>query len=289
MSYEIITDSSANLPEYLIEQYNVHVLSLVFLVKGKEYKSYTKGEVTDLAQFYKMMREKEHVTTSLVNLDSCTTYIRELLDEGKDLIYLGFSSALSGNYQAVSMLLEQLKEEYPNQKIYFVDTLSAALGQGLLVYYACKLREEGKTVEELYEWVLNNRLHLCHWFTVDDLFFLQRGGRVSHVTAIFGSMLSIKPVMHVDNEGKLTVVDKARGRRKSLDALVEAMEKAVTNPEDQEIFISHGDCIEDATYVANKVKEHFPVKNVLVHILDPVIGAHSGPGTVALFFVGKER
>jgi DegV family protein with EDD domain len=211
------------------------------------------------------------------------------LEEGMDILYIGFSSGLSGTYQAVSLALEELKEKYPERNIYSVDSLSAALGEGLLVRYAADLKEEGKSIEEVYKWVLENRLSLCHWFTVDDLFFLKRGGRVSATSAVLGTALSIKPVMHVDDEGHLIVMEKARGRKKALDALVAHMEETVTNPKDQIVYISHGDCLEDAEYVARIVKEKLQVKEVMVRILDPVIGAHSGPGTVALFFVGSKR
>ena len=289
MSFEIITDSSANLPESLIEEWGLHILSLVFRVKGQEYASYTKGEVADLASFYKMMREKEEITTSLVNLDQCSDMLTGLLEQGKDVLYIGFSSGLSGSYQAVSMLVNELQEQYPNRKIYAVDTLAAALGEGLLVNYASQMRKDGKTIDEVRDWLLENRLHLCHWFTVDDLFFLHRGGRVSKTSAVVGSMLSIKPVMHVDDEGHLILMEKARGRRKSLDALCAHMEETAIDPENQVVYISHGDCIEDAMYLANRVKERLHVKDVLVHILDPVIGAHSGPGTVALFYLGTKR
>lgn len=289
MSFEIVTDSSANMPEALIEKYGLHIMTLMFRVNEKEYASYTKGEITDLGQFYKMMREKEEVTTSLINLDYCTSFLRNLLEQGKDLLYVGFSSGLSGSFQAVSMVIEELKEEFPNRKIYAVDTLAAALGEGLLVHYAVEKRGEGKNIEEVRDWLLENRLQLCHWFTVDDLFFLHRGGRVSRTSAMVGSMLNIKPVLHVDDEGHLIVIEKVRGRKKSLDSLVAHMEETVIDPENQVVCISHGDCLEDAEYVANKIKEKLHVKDVLINILDPVIGAHSGPGTVALFFVGTKR
>lgn len=289
MSYAILTDSSANLPESMIDEFGLHILSLMFRIKDEEFYGYVKGEVTDLSQFYKRMREKENITTSLVNIEVCETYMRKLLDAGLDVLYIGFSSGLSGTYQAVEMVADQLREEYPNQKILTVDTLAAALGEGLLVYYACKLKQEGKTIEEVRDWLMENRLHLCHWFTVDDLFFLLRGGRVSKTGAIVGSMLSIKPVMHVDDEGHLILMEKVRGRRKSLDGLVRHMEETAVHPEEQIVFISHGDCLEDAEYVAKKVKEKLHVKDVMIHILDPVIGAHSGPGTVALFYLGTKR
>ena len=289
MSFEIITDSSANLPESMIDQYNLHVMSLVFRVNEKEYLGYVKGETMDLAQFYKMMREKENITTSLLNIEKCTEFMKNLLDQGKDILYIGFSSGLSGSYQVGDIVAKQLQEEYPDRKIYTVDTLAAALGEGLLVYLACQKRSEGYSIEEVHQWVLDNRLSICHWFTVDDLFFLKRGGRVSQASAIVGSILSIKPVMHVDDEGHLILMDKVRGRKKSLEALVKHMEDTVIDPESQSIFISHGDCLEDAQYVEKLVREKWNVKEVMIHILDPVIGAHSGPGTVALFFVGAKR
>ena len=289
MQFEIITDSSANLPEDMIETYHLTILSLSFFVDKVEYYGYEKGKLTDLAQFYAMMRDKKEVTTSLVNTSSAMEQCETLLKKGKDILYIGFSSGLSGSYQSVSVALDELKDIYPERKIYCVDTLAAALGEGLLVRYALDLREEGKSIEEVSQWLLENRLHLCHWFTVDDLFFLKRGGRVSATTALLGTALNIKPVLHVDDEGHLIMMEKARGRKKSLDALVDHMQNTIEHPEEQYIYISHGDCLEDAEYVAARVKELYPVKEVFVRILDPVIGAHSGPGTVALFFLGSKR
>ena len=289
MSFEIVTDSCANLPESMIDEWGIHILSLVFRVKDKEYASYVKGEVTDLSAFYTMMREKENITTSLVDIEQCMQVMGGLLEQGKDVLYIAFSSGLSGSYQAATLAINELREKYPNQKIYAVDTLAAALGEGLLVYHAAQLRADGKNIDEVKDWLLENRLNLCHWFTVDDLFFLHRGGRVSKTSAVLGSMLSIKPVMHVDDEGHLILVEKARGRKKALDALCTHMEETAVDPENQYVFISHGDCKEDAEYLANRVKERMNVKDVLIHILDPVIGAHSGPGTVALFYFGSKR
>ena len=289
MSFEIVTDSSCNLPEDIIDRYGLHILSLRFLVEGKEYYSYTKGEITDLAQFYTMMRNKEEITTSQISSDICTRLFESLLQDGKDVLYIGFSSALSGTYQVGYLALEELKKKYPERKIYAVDTLGASLGEGLLVYHAANLREDGKSIEEVNDWLLENRLHLCHWFTVDDLFFLQRGGRVSGTVAIFGTLLNVKPVMHMDNEGRLIFVTKVRGRKRSLDALVERLDQTSINPSEQSIFITHGDCLEDAQYVAKKIEEKYHPKEIVINWVDPVIGAHSGPGTVALFFLGTER
>lgn len=287
--FEIVTDSTANLPETMIEEHDLAVLSLSFLVEEKEYKGYEKGETIELNQFYTMMRDKKHITTSLANSQDAYDMIKPLLENGKDVIYIGFSSGLSSTYQAVSSAMEELREEYPDRKIYAVDSLCAALGEGLFVKYVIDMREAGKSIDETYEWAMAHRLNIVHAFTVDDLFFLKRGGRVSGATAVIGTALSVKPVMHVDNDGHLIPISNVRGRRKSLDALVKMMEEKVEHPEGQTIYISHGDCISDAEYVANKVKEKFPVKEVMIRTLDPVIGAHSGPGTVALFFYGNVR
>ena len=289
MSFEIVTDSCANLPDEWIHRYGIHILSLIFRVEDEEFESYREDEVNDLTQFYRLMREKKEITTSLVNVEKTQVLLEKLLKEGKDVMYIGFSSGLSGSFQAVSMVVEELQQQYPSQTILAIDSLSAALGEGLLVYYAAEHRNEGKSIIEVQQWIFQHRLHLCHWFTVDDLFFLQRGGRVSQTTAIVGSILCIKPVMHVDNEGKLIMVEKARGRKKSLEALVHKMKETVSLEEHPIAFISHGDCKKDAEYVAMLVKEQLGINNILIHTLDPVIGAHSGPGTVALFFLGDHR
>lgn len=289
MKFEIVTDSCANLPEDIIEENNVHVLSLSFFVDGKEYFSYEKGKKTDLAEFYRMMRDKKEITTSLVNVEQMISCFEPILQQGKDILYLCFSSGLSGTYQSATIAAEEMREKYPERKIYVLDTLAAALGQGLLVYFSVEQRKEGKTIEEVYQWQLDNRLKLCHWFTVDDLFFLKRGGRISAATAVVGTALNIKPVLHVDDEGHLINMEKARGRKKSLDMLVKHFEETAIDPGKTPVFISHGDCMEDAKYLEAKLKENCGVSKVLIHMLDPVIGAHAGPGTVAIFFVGEHR
>lgn len=287
--YVIVTDSSANLTKEMIDKYEVEILSLNYHVDGKEYKGYEKGKENDLTAFYDMMREEKEIITSLVNINSAMELFTTLLENGEDVLYLGFSSGLSGTFQAVNMVIEDLKEKYPERKIYAVDTLAAALGEGLLVYYALKNRENGMHIKENADWVMEHRLQLCHWFTVDDLHFLKRGGRISSTTAIVGTVLNIKPVLHVDDEGHLIAMGKVRGRKKALDALVSNMEETVINPQEQSVFISHGDCLEDAEYVAEKIRQKWNVKEIVIHVLDPVIGAHAGPGTVALFFMGSKR
>ena len=290
MAYEIVTDSSCNLLEEMIDDFGLHILPLTFMIDGVQYQSYLKGEKTDLKQFYTMMREGKVITTSLPNLSDSEKLFREILDAGKDVLYLGFSSGLSGTFAAIDLLLKDLAKEYPARTILSVETLAASGGQGLLVYYAAQKKREGASIEEVAKWVEDNRLHLAHWFTVDDLMFLFRGGRVSKTSAWAGTLLSIKPVMHVDDEGRLIPMEKVRGRRKSLNALVDHMEQSAIRPiEKQMVFITHGDCIEDAEYVAAQVKERFGVPEVVINYVDPVIGAHSGPGTMALFFLADHR
>ncbi len=290
MSFAIVTDSSSNLPEDIIDQHDLTVLPLTFMVDGEEYRSYLKGEKTDLSQFYTMMREGKVITTSLPNLKESRESIEALLRAGRDVLYLGFSSGLSGTYQAIELLLTELAGLYPDRTVASVDTLAASLGEGLLVYYAAKMREEGASIEKVRDWVEEHKLHLAHWFTVDDLMFLFRGGRVSRTSAWAGTLLNIKPVMHVDDEGHLIPLEKVRGRKKSLKALVDHMEQTAMSPvADQTVFITHGDCLQDAEYVADLVRERFGVSDVLINWVDPVIGAHSGPGTMALFFLASER
>ena len=216
--------------------------------------------------------------------------MRGLLEAGRDVLYLGFSSGLSGTYEAVSLLCNQLAAEFPERKILSVDTLAASGGEGLLVWHAVQKAREGLSIEELRDWVEQHKLNLAHWFTVDDLMFLWRGGRVSKTSAWAGTLLNIKPVLHVDDEGHLIPMEKVRGRKKSLNALVDHMEKSAIPPvADQMVFITHGDCLEDAEYVADKVRERFGVRDVVINYVDPVIGAHSGPGTMALFYMAESR
>ena len=292
MDFEIVTDSCSNLVEDMIDDFGLHILPLTFMVDGEDavYQSYLKGEKTDLKQFYTMMREGKVFKTSLPNLAESEALFRSILDKGHDLIYLAFSSGLSGTFQALSLMCSQLQEEYPDRKIYAVDTLAASGGQGLLVWYAVQHARAGETIDQVRDWVEENKLHLAHWFTVDDLMFLFRGGRVSKTAAWAGTLLNIKPVLHVDNEGHLIPMEKVRGRKKSLNALVDHMEKSAVQPiSDQMVFITHGDCLEEAEYVAEKVKERFGVKDVIINYIDPVIGSHAGPGTMALFFLADQR
>ena len=205
------------------------------------------------------------------------------------MLYIAFSSGLSGTYQALSLMAAQLQEEFPERKIHVVDSLAASGGQGLLVWYAVQHARAGESIDQVRDWLEENKLHLAHWFTVDDLMFLFRGGRVSRTSAWAGTLLNIKPVMHVDNEGRLVPVEKARGRRKAIKALVDHMEQTAIDPVNQTIFITHGDCVEDVVLLESEIKKRLGCTEFVVNYVDPVIGAHSGPGTLALFFVGEHK
>lgn len=287
--YVIVTDSSADLTEELVQELGVEVLPLSFTIHDTTRRNYPDNREMDPKEFYRMLRAEEIATTAAVNVSEYTEMVSPILEGGKDVLILAFSSGLSATCQSAMMAAEELREKYPERKIFVVDTLCASLGQGLLVYHAAMLKKAGKSMEEVRDWTEENKLHLCHWFTVDDLHFLKRGGRVSAATAVVGTMLQIKPVLHVDDEGHLINMGKARGRAASLTALVDHMAETAIAPEEQVIFISHGDCEEDAKTVAEEVKRRFGVKKVVIGYVGPVIGAHSGPGTLALFFLGKKR
>ncbi len=284
--YVIVTDSSSDLTKEIINDSELIYLQLDVLMDGEGSKANCDVDIKD---FYAKLRAKKNATTSAVNIDKFTEIFEKYLSQGYDVLYIGFSSGLSGTFNAGFVAAKELSEKYPERKIYAVDTLAASLGEGLLVYYAVKMKNDGADIESVRDYIEENKLKLCHWFTVDDLFFLKRGGRVNAATAIVGSMLSIKPVLHVDNKGRLINVSKARGRKASLDALFDKMKETAIEPEKQVVFISHGDSEEDAKYLADRVKTELGSPVVMMSYVGPVIGAHSGPGTIALFYLGTER
>lgn len=287
--YVIVTDSSCDLPDELAKKLELVVLPLSFHLSGKDYQNYLDEREMPIHEFYRHIRAGEPCTTSAVNVDAYKSVMEPLLQQGKDILDLAFSSGLSATYSSAKIACEELSEKYPDRKLFAVDTLSASLGQGLLIYLAAQQKRAGKNIEEVRDWVEENRLHLCHWFTVDDLNHLKRGGRISGTTALLGTMLNIKPVLHVDDEGHLIPMGKVRGRRASLDALAGHMEQTALDPASQTVFISHGDCREDAEYLAGEIKRRMGVQNFVIGNVGPVIGTHSGPGTMALFFLGAKR
>ena len=287
--YVILTDSSADLSAKMVAELGVEVIPLSFTMEEQTYHNWPDNREMDPGDFYRRLREGAMATTAAVNVAEYTQAMEPILKQGKDVLVLAFSSGLSATCNSARIAAGELSEQYPDRTVFVVDTLCASLGQGLLVWYAARQKQAGKTIEEVRDWTEEHKLNLCHWFTVDDLMFLKRGGRISAATAVLGTMLAIKPVMHVDNEGHLIKVGTARGRNASLKALVDHMEQTVLDLKDQVIFISHGDCLSDARKVADDVKARFGVETVIINYVGPVIGAHSGPGTVALFFMGSER
>ncbi len=281
----IVTDSSADLTAEVCAELGVRTVQLEVLVEGEPAQA---NDSADIKAIYAQFRSKKNATTSAVNIDRFMELFEELVKGDADILYLGFSSGLSSTYSSGRVALEELTEKYPDRKLYAVDTLCASMGQGLLVYLASKMKQGGADIDAVRDWVEANKMSLVHWFTVDDLFFLKRGGRISAATAVVGSLLAIKPVMHVDNEGKLVKVTTARGRRASIDALFNKMKDTMLDC-NETVFISHGDCIDDAEYLANRIRNEMGIADVQINYVGPVIGAHSGPGTLALFFLGRER
>ena len=287
--YIIMTDSSCDLPARLADEMELTVLPLSVYIEDTKYVNYLDEREIAFSELYAKLRTKCPAKTSAINMNDFLTPMEEILKSGRDILYIGFSSGLSGTYNAGAAAAQEMAEKYPERKVYAVDSLCASMGQGLLVYHAWKHKQAGESIEQVRDWVIDNRLHLCHYFTIDDLMFLKRGGRVSGETAVVGSMLSIKPIMHVDNEGHLIKIGTARGRKASIRALADGAGKLGIDLENQVIFISHGDCLDEAEYLAGIMRERFHVKDVVISYVGPVIGAHSGPGTIALFFLGTER
>ena len=289
MPFVLLTDSSADLSAELVRDLDIQVLPLSFTIHNKNYYNYPDNRDMNPHEFYIRLRHGEVATTSAMNVAQYTEVMEPFLQQGLDVLILAFSSGLSSTYQSSRLAAEELMEKYPQRKIFTVDTLCASMGQGLLVYLAARKRQDGASIEEVRHWTETRKLSICHQFTVDDLHFLKRGGRISGATALMGTMLNIKPVLHVDDTGRLVNIGKARGRQAALKALMDKMEQTAIDPHSQTVFISHGDCPEDAQTLAQMVRERFGVREIVINYIGPVIGAHSGPGTLALFYIGTER
>lgn len=286
--FMITTDNMADLPDEYLKENNLKIMSLSYMLEGE---TYSEDHPLPVKEFYAKMRGGAMPTTSQVNPDEAKKVFEELLKSGRNILHIAFSSGLSGSCNSARIAAEEINERGGGQRVVVVDSLCASLGEGLLVHKALQLKKAGKSLDEIAQWLTDNRLRLCHNFTVDDLNHLYRGGRVSKATAVVGTMINIKPILHVDNEGKLVAIGKVRGRKKSLVTLVDNMEKQMGSYKDQNdiVFISHGDCVEDARFVADQVKERFGIESFLINYVGPTIGAHSGPGTIALFFMGEYR
>ena len=282
----ITVNSTVDLPREWVEERNVPVIPLKYTIDGQ---TYTDMYGLSGKEFFQKLREGKMSVTSQVNPDEAKEAFEPFLKEGKDILHLGFSSGLSGTYNSMRIAGEELSEEYPDAKIIVIDTLCACLGEGLLLYKVLKLKEAGKSIDEIAQWVEENKLHICHNVTVDDLNHLHRGGRVSKATAVLGTMVQIKPIIHMDNEGKLQVIAKERGRKKSLNKIVDMAVEQSKGWENDMVMITHGDCIDDAEYVAGLVREKMGVSQILINNIGTVIGSHTGPGVVAVFCMVSQR
>jgi len=287
--FKISICNTADLPESYIIENNLGVISLSYMFDEEVYK---RGHDLPETEFYNKMRKGMMPTTSQINPSEARTAFLEYLEDTNEILQIAFSSGLSGSYNSLRIAAEELMEERTDIKIIVVDSLCASLGEGLLVHKAVQLKKEGKSIEEIAAWLEEHKLNLVHMFTVDDLFHLHRGGRVSKAAAVIGTMVNIKPILHVDNEGHLMPLDKVRGRKKSLNCMADYMEKKVGSYRNHNdaVFISHGDSLEDAEYLSEEVQRRFDgIETMIINYVCPTIGAHSGPGTIALFFMGDER
>lgn len=284
--YIITVNSTVDTGKEWLEERNVPVIPLKYTIDGQEY--------TDMyglsdKEFFQKLREGKMSVTSQINPEEAKEMLEPYVKEGKDVLHLAFSSALSGTCNSMKIAAEELQEEYPEAKVIVVDTLCACMGEAMLLYYALKQKEAGKTIEEVAQWAEENKLHVCHNVTVDDLFHLHRGGRVSKTAAVLGTMVKVKPIIHMDDNGALQVIGKERGRKKSLHKIVDMAVERSEGWDNEIIMITHGDCLEDAEYVAKLVREKMGIENVFIHNIGTVIGSHTGPGVVAIFCMGNKR
>lgn len=284
--YIITVNSTVDLPKEWLEERQVPVVPLRYTIDGQ---TYTDMEGLSAKEFFTKLREGKMSVTSQVNPEEAVEMLEPYVKEGKDILHLGFSSGLSGTLNSMRIAGQMLEEKYPEAKVIIIDTLCACLGEGLLLYKALQVKAQGKTIDETAQWVEENKLHICHDVTVDDLNHLHRGGRVSKTTAVLGTLVQIKPIIHMDNDGKLQVIGKERGRKKSLNKIVDMAAEQSKGWDNDIIMITHGDCIEDAEYVAKLVREKMGIDNILINNIGTVIGSHTGPGVVAVFCMGNQR
>lgn len=284
--YAITVNSTVDLPKVWLQERKVPVIALKYTIDGETYE-----DMSGLSskEFFQKLREGRQAVTTQVNPEEAKEKLEPFLRDGKDVLHLGFSSGLSGTCNSMKIAAEELKEKYPDRKIIVIDTLCACLGEGLLLYYALKLKNDGKSIDEVAQWVEENKLHICHNVTVDDLNHLQRGGRVSKTAAVLGTMVQIKPIIHMDDNGKLQVIGKERGRRKSINKIVNMAVEQSEGWDNDIVMITHGDCIEDAEYLAGLVREKMGIENILINNIGTVIGSHTGPGVLAVFCMGNKR
>ena len=287
--YIIVTDATSDIPNEMANELNVKVVPMSFSLGEKNYNHYPDYRELDIKTFYDKQRAGQTSLTTQINVAVYLDFFEKIIKSDKDVLYISFSSALSSTYQSSVLAAKELNEKYPDFKIITIDSKAATLGETLLVKLAAQKKSEGMNIEDLSKWVAENHLKVCHYFTVDDLNHLKRGGRMTAMTAFIGTALDIKPILHVNDEGKLIPLDKVRGRKKALKVLFNYLAELSENLEEQTIFIGHGDCIEDARYLESLIKEAYKVKEVIIHPIGPIIGSHTGPGAITLLFLGKHR
>lgn len=287
--YIIVTDATSDIPNEMANELNVKVVPMSFSLGEKNYNHYPDYRELDIKTFYDKQRAGQTSLTTQINVAVYLDFFEEIIKSDKDVLYISFSSALSSTYQSSVLAAKELNEKYPDFKIITIDSKAATLGETLLVKLAAQKKSEGMNIEDLSKWVAENHLKVCHYFTVDDLNHLKRGGRMTAMTAFIGTALDIKPILHVNDEGKLIPLDKVRGRKKALKVLFNYLAELSENLEEQTVFIGHGDCIEDARYLESLIKEAYKVKEVIIHPIGPIIGSHTGPGAITLLFLGKHR
>lgn len=288
MRFSIITDTSTNLPARELRDHDVTVVPFSYFIEEQECTCAGPDEFDGKA-FYDLLRQGTEVKTALINQQRYMDYFEPALAAGQDILFIGMSSGISGSMQVAKLAARELREEYPDRKILVIDTMAASLGEGISVRIAIRMRDAGRTLAETAAELLKVRAHVCQYFTVDDLMFLRRGGRISNITAVLGTVLGIKPLLRADEEGRIVVYGKTRGRKKALRALAEELEARYVDDPYQSVGIAHGDCEEDAQQLASLIREKHPDLPIEIECYEPVTGSHVGPGTVALFFIGKER
>lgn len=285
----LATDACSDLTAEIVKKHDIAIIPMVLEIEGKTYTHHLDERELSLNDFYNQLRDKKVSRTSLVNVGEFVQFFTGLLEKGQDILYVALSSALSGTYQSAMMAIDMLKDDYPDRKIIALDTLSASLGEGYLVWRAALLKEEGKSIDEVTAWLEANKYNLRHLFTVEELGTLKRGGRLSGTAAFFGTLLGVKPILHVTYDGKLSVLHKVVGRKKSLTEMIDIMGKQIVNSEEQVVFIAHGDCLDEAKEVGGLIRAKMKIKDLMYSYIGPVIGSHSGPGTIAVFFMGNKR
>lgn len=286
-NYKIITDSTCDLPANVIEELNIHVIPMEYILNGVSHFQDLEDGGDKTVSFYESLRDGQVSSTSMINTARFISVFEPYLKEGNDILHISFSAALSGSFNASRIAAIELQELYPDRKILILDSIAASIGQGLLVYHAAQKQKQGYSLLELYSWLEENKKNLCHWFTVEDLMHLKRGGRIGTLSANIGTALNIKPILSVNMEGKLVNYGKVIGRKKSLIELVQKMKTSVTAPENQMVIVGHGDSVKDAEFLASKIKCDLNVKEVILTQIGPIIGSHTGPGMIGLTFMGE--